>query len=135
MIETGSEAHTTLLNVLVECAGYPVTAKLMTPDGGASLTTGGTLSRNVDQSQFPDVLRARDGRVELPDMLTILIERDREIAGAFILRSAAILTVDHAQRDSPELAHLAETTITIRDDDAESATAVLHLFWYPPADG
>jgi len=135
MIATGSEAHTTLLNVLVERAGYPVTAKLMTPGGGASLTTGGTLSRNVDQSQFPNVLRARDGRVELPEMLTILIERDREIAGAFIIRSAAILTVDDARTDESAVAHTAETTITIRDDDAEPATGVLHLYWYPPADG
>jgi hypothetical protein len=135
MIETGSEAHTTLLNVLVERAGYPVTAKLTTPGGGASLTTGGTLSGNIDQSQAPDILRARDGRVELPDTLTILIERDREIAGAFILRSAAILTVDHAQTGGPEVAHVAETTITMCDDDAESATGSLHLYWYPPADG
>lgn len=135
MIATGSDAYMALIGVLVDRAGHPVTAKLMTRDGGVSLTTGGILSRNVDESSFSEALRARDGRVQLRDPLTIVIEREREIAGALIIRRAAILNVDHAETDEPTIAHTAETTITIRDDDALPATGVLHLYWYPPADG
>jgi hypothetical protein len=135
MIATGSDAYMALIGVLVDRAGHPVTAKLMTRDGGVSLTTGGILSRNVDESSFSEALRARDGRVQLRDPLTIVIEREREIAGALIIRRAAILNVDHAETDETTVAHTAETTVTIRDDDAGAAGGVLHLYWYPPADG
>lgn len=135
MIATGSEAYTALIGVLVERAGHPVTAKLTTGRDSASLTTGGILSRSVDQSTFLEAGKAGDGRAQQRDMLTIVIEREREIAGAFIVRSAAILNVDHSETGEPTIAHTAETTITIRDDDGLPATGILHLYWYPPADG
>jgi hypothetical protein len=135
MIETGNDAYLTLLTILVERGGHPVIARFMTRLGGASVTSRGTLGRNIDQSEIPDPLKARRGRELLSDTLTIVIEHDGQPSGGFVVRREAIFTVSDAQFDSPGLyGQVAETTIAIRDDDRAPASGVLMLYWQPPAD-